>query len=304
MPSRIPSLLVAALLTLAVGATASAQQVRVDPAPPAGTRLVGLEVLVTDLATGRTTAHPLGQHVPLTVGDRVRVELAGSAVIGGSGRRVALPADFAIGGGSWRLELAPTGAGGAVVHAVQPNEVDRGRENRPSHLTFDVRGDYEPPRFTSGTVTFEISPTAAAEAPSERWQRSERLAQHLAHVLLVDSPQVDVGWVERIYQQGTAGTATLAHQLATSAMQSGRLSEVPPWEVTAHLYRHLLGREGTAADLWREDTGFRSNLEMLEERGYATLVAALVESQEFRQRHEMTSLERLPRDRSAVTRPR
>lgn len=304
MPSRIPHLLTAALLTLAVGATASAQQVRIDPAPPAGTRLVGLEVLVTDLATGSTTTHPLGQHVPLTVGDRVRVELAGSAVIDGSGRRVALPADFAIGGGSWRLELAPTTSGGAVVHAVQPNEVDRGRDQRPSHVTFEVRGDYEPARFTSGSVTFEIAPKAAVEAPSERWQHSERLARHLAHVLLVDSPQVEEAWIERIYQQGAAGTATLAHQLATSAMRDGRLREVPPWEVTAHLYRHLLGREGTAADLWREDTGFRSNLAMLEERGYATLVTALIESEEFRQRHGMTNLERLPRDRAVVPRPR
>lgn len=304
MPSRIPSLLTVLGLTLALADVASAQQVRAAPAPPAGTRLLGLEVLVTDLATGRTTVYEPGEHVPLTVGDRVRVELAGSALVDGVGRRVALPASFAIGGGGWRLELASTAAGGAIVHAVQPDEVDRGREGRPSHVTWALQGDYQPPRLTAGSVTFEIARPAADPAPSERWQRSERLARDLAHVLLVEEPEIEESWVEQIYLQGGAGARELARQLAAAALGAGRLREIPPWEVTAHLYRQLLGRDATAAELWRQDPGFRGNIELLEERGYTSLVGALTASEEFAERHALEQLERLPADRALVTRPR
>lgn len=306
MPSRNRLFLPFLGLALAVATVATAQQVR--PAPPAGTRLVALEIVVTDLDTERATTYDAGEHVPLTVGDRVRVEIQGSAVIDGTGRRVALPADFAIGGGSWRLELAPTAGGDAVVHAVQPNEVDRGRENRPSHITFELRGDYEPRRLTSGSVTFEIAPAdqAADQTPttSERWQRSERLTRDLAHVLLVDSPQIEERWIDEVYREGSAGARSLAHQLATSAVRAGRLRDAPPWEVTAHLYRHLLGREGTAAELWREDPGFRDNMELLEERGYQTLVTTLLDSDELSERYELDRFENLPRERGVTTRPR
>lgn len=288
-------------LTIALAATAAAQQVRVGPAPPDGTRLVEVQVLVTDVATNRTTTFELGQHVPLTVGDRVRVELTGSAIVDGSGRRVALPADFTVGGGGWRLDVSPTRQGGVVVHATQPNEVDRGRGDRPSHVQFTLRGNYEPRRFNSGAVTFEIAPRAAAVVPSESWQVSERLARDLAHLLLVDSPSVEQAWIERIERGGEHEARALARQLAASAAQSGRLQATPPWEVTAHLYRHLLGREGTATDFWRQDAGFRGNLELLQERGYPALVDALLASQEFRGRHQ---LDRLPTQPGAIARPR
>jgi hypothetical protein len=285
-------------LTIALAATAAAQQVRVGPAPPDGTRLLDVEVLVTDLATNRTTTYELGQHVPLTVGDRVRIELAGSALVDGTGRRVALPADFTVGGGGRRLGLAPTRQGGVVVHAEQI----AGDDERPSQIRFELRGEYEPPRLAHGFVTFEIAPRAEPQVSAEARQISERVARDLAHVLLVDSPRVETAWIERIEQGGEAEARLLARQLAATASQSGRLREVPPWEVTAHLYRHLLGRQGTAADLWRTDPGFRGNLELLEERGYSALVDAVLASQEFRGRHPFDRLP-LPGGR-AVPRPR
>lgn len=291
MRHPIVPILAALGLAVALAVPAAAQQVRVEPAPPDGTRLVGIEVLVTDLATNRTTTYELGQHVPLAVGDRVRIELAGSAVVDGTGRRVALPADFTEGGGGWRLDLAPTRQGGVVVHAVQPNEADRGRGERPSHIQFDLRTDVEPRRFNTGSVTFEIAPRAAAVETPETRGISEGLARDLAHLLLVDSPRVEPAWVERIERGGENEARALARQLAAQAAQNGRLRDTPPWEVTAHLYRHLLGRQGTAADLWRQDAGFRGNLELLEDRGYPALVDAVLASQEFRGRHQ---LDRLP----------
>lgn len=299
-----PTAFLAALgLALTLAATADAQQVRVGPAPPDGTRLLDVEVLVTDLATNRTQAYALGQHVPLTVGDRVRIDLAGSALIDGTGRRVALPADFTVGGGSWRLEIAPTGEGGVVVQAVQPNEVDRGRGERPSHVQFALRGAYEPRRLTSGSVTFEIEPRAQPQAPAESRRISEQLARDLAHVLYVERPRVEQGWVERIERGGEREVRALARQLAAQAAQNDRLREAPPWEVTAHLYRHLLGRKGSAADLWRQDAGFRENLELLQARGYPALVDAVVASQEFRSRHPFDRLPMAPGER-ARPRPR
>lgn len=299
MQNRSTAFLTALGLTLALAATAAAQQVRVDPAPPDGTRLLDVEVLVTDLATNRTTTYELGQHVPLAAGDRVRVDLVGSALVDGVGRRVALPADFTAGGGGRQLGLAPTREGGIVVHAEQ----NAGDDERPSQIRFDLRGQYEPPRLASGFVTFDIAPRTQPQAPAESRQISERVARDLAHLLLVDSPRLETSWIERIERGGEAEARALARQLAATAAQSGRLREMPPWEVTAHLYRHLLGREGTAADLWRTDAGFRGNIELLRERGYPALVDAVLGSQEFRSRHRFDRLPTLPGER-ARPRPR
>lgn len=294
----IPLPVAAALaLALAAAAVAGAQQVRVEAPPPDGTRLLDVEVLVTDLATNRTVAYDLGEHVPLAEGDRVRVDLVGSALVGGVGRRVALPADWQAGGGGRRLELAPTREGGVVVEAGD------GDDERPSQIRFDLRGDYEPPRLASGFVTFEIAPRGPVTAPSERWQLSERLAADLAHVLLVEDPEVDDNWTARIHDAGLVGARALGRQLAAQAVQEDRLEELPPWEVTAHLYRHLLGRQGTAAELWRRDEGFWDSVELLDERGYATLVDTMLQSRELAERYQLARLDVLPR-RSVVTRPR
>ena len=297
MHRRTTPLLAALGLALAVAAGSAAQQ--------APTRLVGLEVLVTDLATNRTTTYQHGQHVPLRVGDRVRIDFVGSAVVDGAGRRVELPADFEVGGGSWRLEAAPTNRGGVVVRALQPDEADRGRgADRLSHLDYRLRGSFEPPRLASGSVTFEIDPagaspaTPATPAQSARWQLSERLARDLGHVLLVERPTVDENWTARIHDAGLTGARAIGRQLAATAQQQRRLEEMPPWEVTAHLYRHLLGRQGTAADLWRQDEGFWESVELLDSRGYATLVDSLLQSRELAERYELQRLEREPRNRA------
>lgn len=293
--------LVAALaLALAAAVASGAQESRVGAPPPDGSRLLDVEVLVTDLATNRTVAYDLGEHVPLAAGDRVRIDLVGSALVDGVGRRVALPADFTAGGGGHRLGLAPTREGGVVVHAEQA----AGEADRPSQVRFDLRGEYEPARLASGFVTFEVAPRQAVTAPSERWQLSERVARDLAHVLLVDRPHVDENWTARIHDTGLTGARALGRQLAATALQDRRLEEMPPWEVTAHLYRHLLGRQGTAAELWRHDPGFWGSVELLDERGYATLVDTLLQSREFAERYELRRFEALPRSDRPMARPR
>lgn len=300
MQNRSIAFLTALGLTIALAATAAAQRVRVDPAPPDEKRLADVVVLVTDLATNDKTTYALGQHVPLTVGDRVRVELIGSLLVDGAGRSVALPADFTAGGGGRHLGLAPTREGGVVVHAEQ----SAGDDERPSQIRFDLRGQYEPPRFASGFVTFEVAPREAVTAPSERWQLSERLARDLAHVLLVDRPEVDENWTARIHDTGLTGARALGRQLAATALQDRRLEEMPPWEVTAHLYRHLLGRQETAAELWRRDPGFWESVELLDERGYATLVDTLLQSREAAERYQLGRFEVLPRSDRPLARPR
>lgn len=298
----IPTL-AAVALALAAALGAGAQESRVGEPPPDGTRLLDLEIRVTDLATNRTVSYDAGQHVQLTVGDRVRIDLVGSALVGGVGRGVALPADWEVGGGGWRIEATPTAEGGVVVHALRPDSDDRGRPGRLTHVDFDLRGRYEPARFASGGVTLEIAPREEATAPSERWQLSERLASDLAQVLLVDSPQVDENWIARIHDAGLTGARAIGRQLAADALRDRRLEELPPWEVTAHLYRHLLGRQGTAAELWRRDPGFWESVELLDQRGYATLVDTLLQSRELAERYQVQRFEVLPRGR-AVTRPR
>ncbi|HEX6204012.1 MAG TPA: hypothetical protein VF100_13500 [Thermoanaerobaculia bacterium] len=294
--------LAALALALAAAVAAGAQEIRVGPPPPDGTRLLAVEVLVTDLATNRTVAYELGQHVPLSAGDRVRVDLVGSAHVDGAGRRVALPADFTAGGGGRRLGLAPTRQGGVVVHAEQAGGDDGDRQT--AQIRFDLRGQYEPPRLASGFVTFEIAPPAAVAAPSERWQLSERLAHDLGHVLLVERPQVDEAWAVRIHDTGLTGARALGRQLAATALRDRRLEEMPPWEVTAHLYRHLLGRQGTADELWRRDPGFWESVELLDERGYATLVDTLLQSRELAERYQLARFEVLPRGERPIARPR
>jgi hypothetical protein len=261
---------------------------------PAGTRIIVVEVEVSDLETGETDVHPLGEHVPLTVGDRVHVRLRVTGMVSGAGRRIDVPVEYEVGGGNWRIEVQPARNGdGIVVEALRPDEDDRGRPDSRSHVDFRILGDYDvKPRLASGSITFDIDPAAVA-ADDDRREAAEAVARDLAHILYVDDPAVDTVWVDRLDAGGYSAATALARQLAAQAQRSAGLRDAPPWEVTAHLYRHLLGRSGTAEELWRRDPGFRGSMELLAERGYQQLVESVVASPEFRGRDALVRLQEL-----------
>ncbi len=286
------------LALLAMPAVAPALQARLDRAR-AGTAITNPRIEVTDLATRRTTAYDPGRgdQVPLTVGQRVLVRVV-ATVRDSGGRAVEVPADFQVTAGDWRIDVAPRG-GGVVVAALEPNSVDRGKTGSRSQLLYRVRGVQADHHDATGRVTFDIQPTvAAAPAPDTRWQRSTDVARDLA--TLVPSLTFDPAWVQRVYQGGYDGARTLASQLADLAVRRGTYRDLPPTQVLAELYRNLLGREGSSEDLWRQDPGFRANVDVLRDRGLAAMVDSLVTSEEYRQRYDFAGFDVLPTRQDAL----
>ncbi|HEX2252793.1 MAG TPA: hypothetical protein VHQ65_05965 [Thermoanaerobaculia bacterium] len=303
------------VLGLAVGAgpSAAAQKElppqavegRQLPAPAEGTRLLDVQAEVTDLATGRTTRYDIqpADHVPLAVGDRVRVRLVGSAMVDGRARWVELPATFAEAGGSWRLAVQREAASTVLVQAQQPNRADRGKQGGMSQITYELQGRYDVrPQLASGRITFDIEGEQDADevASADRWRRAARVADDLTAILFEESdfePTTDD--VERIYFDGRDGVRDVARRYALEAQRRGLLRDEPPWEVVYNLYENLLGRTTPLGELWDAERGFRGNVERYEEEGYAELVEGIVLSEEFADRYELGTLESMPlRDRT------
>jgi|GEM_PF-5788868 len=280
----------------------------------ADTQIIALKARVTDLDTGREQVIDLDradQHAQIQVGDRVRVDLVGTAIIDGNGVAVQVPADFEIAAGSWRIDIAPSSASSVIVSATQPNSVHRGNPEGRSGVGFEVAGDYDlKPKFRKGRVTFEIADregdfgagTVAEPAetwqPDARWRRAEELADDLAQIDF-NPDGLDRADVQRIYDRGLIGVREVASDMAIKAGRSGAVRARDGADVVAHAYRHLLGRRGTAREIAQADPqGFRNNLELLERRGYGALVTLFVESDEFRRVHDLDSFDDLPRDES------
>lgn len=312
LPSALSilALLAAALLVLPAP-PADAQGLRVGQQDR--TEIINLEARVRYLGSNQVRDYPLdpAQHVQLTVGDHVQVSLVATAIVRNGrnerGVEVNIPATFEVASGSWRIDVAPAGRHQVRVIAQQPNEVHRGNPDSRSSLRYEIQGNYDMrPALRDGRVTFDIAPAEGVAQPSqplpgnpndERWDIAADVAEDLAHVRLeTRTGSVDDYWVERIYLNGYEGVREVARALAAEAVRSGDLRRYSADEVVARLYRHLLHREGTVAQLRAEDpTGFDSNIARLRAEGYESLVRTFIDSQEFRTKHRIERMERLSR---------
>ena len=293
----------AAVLTAALAAPAAAQ-VQADRATvaPAGVKLIDVKAAVTDADTGERRLYDIqpADPVPLRVGERVHVHVVGTAVIGGKGREALLPVRFEEGPGDWRIDTAAYGDHGLTVVARQPNEDDRGREGSFSQVLYTIEGDYDVRRqLAAGRITFDIEEqTASTTDPvvspetRDRWLRAERIAAGLEAIRYGDG-RPDAALVERIYLSGETEIRQIASTFAQDAVRAREIENRAPWDVARHLYHELLGREGSAEELWAADAGFRGNVRLLIDSGYPALVSAIVGSQEFARNHELDALARL-----------
>jgi hypothetical protein len=272
--------------------------------------IVGVEVEVTDLATRKTEVHPFGEHVPLTVGDRVRVGLRATGMVGGVGRRVEVPVEYEEAGADWRIAVERSrDAETVVVEAVGHDHDGRGNAQARAQVAFRIGGHYQiKPRLASGRITFNIERAAGGE-DDDRIGAAEAVAARLSQILYVEDPEVEAAWVDALQARGAAGIPDLARSLAVRAQNSQAMRDAAPWQVAAHLYQQLLGRSDSAAELWEHDPGFRGAVEMLEDDGYAALVATIVASEEFADQPPVRRLSELGGSvfdtrRTAVPRPR
>jgi len=280
----------------------------------APTSIIALAVRVTDLDT-RTTrnykiAPPPAEQIPLEVGDRVRVELTGTAIVNGNGVAVDVPARFEIASGDWRIDMAPAADNAVVVSVQSPNEDHRhGNPDSRSSLAFTVTGNFDlKPAMRNGRITFDIAPTGAAAGSSAhpndaRWNRAEEIAQALSSIRL-DRRPIETTFVERIYNQGTSGIRDVASLLANEVARSGDQQLWQRDDLLARLYRNLLGRQGDTRQIAAADPdGFSNNLRLLDREGYEKLVLSLVSSPEFRQVHDLDSFDDLPANPDVQRRP-
>lgn len=318
MTLRIPTPVAAvlALALLATAAPAAGQTLQDDDldTAAAGTPLIAIHARVTDLDTNQRQAYriepdPVGT-IPLRVGDRVLVELLGTAIINDVGIAVEVPARFEVAAGSWRLGVKASDANSVIVDAQRPDESRRGRDDALSALAYTVIGNYDlKDALREGRITFEIAPRGGLQQPGSsrsvqgeaRWREAEEIARTLSFIRLGEQRQLDDALVERIYLDGYQGVRDVASLLAE---ETANVETFERWEqddLLARLYRHLLDRRGDEQKIADEDPqGFSYNLNLLEREGYRALVLALVGSEEFRRVHDLDDFEAM----SQADRPR
>jgi hypothetical protein len=306
-----PTVTVLALALLATAGPAAGQTLQDDDldTAAAGTPLIAIHARVTDLDTNQREAYrlepdPVGS-IPLRVGDRVRIELVGTAIVDDVGIAVEVPARFEVAAGSWRLGVAASDDNSVIVEAQRPDEARRGRDDALSALAYTVIGNYDlKDALREGRITFEIGPRGGLQQPAPsrpvqgeaRWREAEDIARALSFIRLGEQRQLDDALVERIYVEGYQGVRDVASLLAE---ETANVETFERWEqddLLARLYRHLLERRGDEQKIADEDPqGFRYNLSLLEREGYRALVLALVGSEEFRRVHDLDDFETLPR---------
>lgn len=298
--------LAATLVASLAAVPPAAAQMQVDRAEVAP-QVIDVKAKVTDLdsdVTERYSIHP-AQHVPLRVGDRVRLQVVGTVIRDGRGVEEVLPAEFDVAAGPWRIDLAPAGRDAVIVVARQPNEMLQGgaREGSRSQVGYRVVGDYEmKDLLRAGRITLDITPAPEAEqpAPSDaRWRRASEMADVLSYVLLDEREELPEYYVERIYVNGQRGMQQVAQALARYVVRRGELRGWSDEEVVLHLYRYLLGRRGSDREIFDADPrGVRGNVEMLQNRGYESLIESFVGSPEFRDVHDLAAFQGLEVDPS------
>ena len=292
----------AALAWLA--APAAAAQLRVDPSPSDGVKVITMTARVHYVDGRRTADFEIGSggHVPLVAGDRVRIHMVGTAIEGGRGVERVIPVRFQLSAGSRWADASQDRDGSVLVVAKPVSPDDAGTDGLVNaQLSYAVLGDYDMrDHLRNGFVTFSIRPARGSVGGpvtgSGRWQRAASIGDDVAEIQLAGEGTPN--WVvERIYRNGYQGARDAALELAVQTERTGVLRRWTPQALTAHLYRHLLGRPGSDREIALADRGFDANVRIYQSRGYRALVEVFVDSDEFRRHHDFARIENLPMPR-------
>jgi hypothetical protein len=256
-------------------------------------KIITLQARVTSLNGSTNGSFEIGDGIPAQVGEQLRVELVGTAVVNGAGVPTSVNARFSVAAGGQNLAIVRTGQSWVVINITNASG------NGMAQLAYTTTGDYDiKPGLKSGRITFKIggAPAAAPTATEDRAAKARRLTALLYRAILGEQPsgpqaQADA---DRIFQYGTRGIVEVAAELArrAEAMGRGRAPgdrgyEQVDIERMGSLYRGLLGRQQSNAELWENDGGFRDNVRALHQKGLAAVVQGLVTSDEFRARHHL-----------------
>jgi len=262
------------------------------PAEATPLKIIALQYRLFD-NSGRQRGDVIGVGDPgqVYVGETVRLELVGSAIIGNVGREVPIEARFEVAAGKGAIEIVRTG-GSWVDVAVRG-----GSGNGLAQVGFTVTGNYEMRgKNTFGRLTLEIQNNGSASTGADNgWDASSnqsvRTLTETLYRSILNSPatgreaQIDF---ERIRSGGQQGALEVALALARDADQQGfgrsvlrRGYEDEDIRRAGGLYRSLLRREQSIEEIWRLDRGFQNNVRVLHERGLVSLVDSIVGSEEF-----------------------
>lgn len=268
---------------------------------------------------------PNSEQIPVSVGDRVRLELVGTSIERGSGVERPVNARFSLAASRGVLEIVQSGPNWVVVN------VRSGGGNEIAQLGYSVAGGYDMKgSLSSGRITFQISDDRRSGSSrgnggyrdrydnrrdngdrygrnDDRWNRARELNRMLYRGILNQSPRGDDNRredIDRIYNEGSYGLRTVARDLAREAQRDlpSRMSQDEAVRIMGALYRDLLGRDMSDRELWDRDRGFRGNVDTLRRYGLERIVDVIVGSEEFRSVNRTVEFDRLPRDRDRNSR--
>lgn len=297
--------LAALALTAALPAAAQAtsrQRPRVQPVQQ--TSLIALQARV-DGTSHVYGVSPNAETIPIREGERLRLDLVGTALVNGNGVERTVNAKFHEAAGRGRLDIVQTGPNWVVVQAR--NRGDDGL----AQLAYEVTSNYDMKgSLRTGRITFQIGEGTISTPPvqqTDRWRKSQDLNWRLYTSILNQEPRGTRAEddLNHIYRLGYGGVRDVALELAREANLDNRgLSEADAVAILGDLYRGLLRRNTSDRDLWDSDRGFRGNVQALRDRGLERIVQGIVDSEEFRSVHELyqwgpLAADQLPRDYSS-----
>jgi hypothetical protein len=256
-------------------------------APASAQKVIAVQYKLFD-ANGRQRGDTtgVGESASVTVGETVRIELVGTAIIDGVGEEVPIDATFNVAAGRENIQLGRSGDNWVTVSV-------RGDEGGRAQVGFSVSGDYEMRgRDTSGRVTLEIEGGESDEEGDSASASAEQVTGALYRTILnARLSQGDMqDDIDRIDEEGYRAAVEVAAELAEEAENQGfgrsqrdRGYEAEDIRRVGTLYRGLLKRQQTDQQLWNEDRGFADNVRGLHRNGLEALVQTIVGSQEFQQ---------------------
>jgi hypothetical protein len=258
-------------------------------------KIIALQVRVSSLNGSSNGTFDVGDAIPVQVGEQVRIDLVGTAIVNGAGVETPINARFSVGAGAGNVGIARGGPNWVVVN------VNNAGGNGLAQLAYATTGNYDiKPGLQSGRITLKIGGSGAgAPAPQDvedRAAKARRLNALLYRAILGEppsGPQAQADF-DRIYRNGYRGVVEVADALArrAEAMGRGRAPyergyEQADIERVGGLYRGLLGRQLSNQELWQTDGGFRDNVRALHEKGLVAVVHGLVTSDELISHHRL-----------------
>jgi hypothetical protein len=300
--------IIAAALTMALTAPAlfaqHAQSAPRQTAPrqpqarqqaPQATEVIALQTYVD----GRSETYGVkpAEAIPVRAGERVRINLVGTAIINGNGEERPVNARFSVAAGRDQLDIVRSGPNWVDV------QVGSRKDDGVAQLAYEVTSNYEMKGgLKSGRITFQIG-EGTSSSPGQvgsgygindrdRWNRSQELTAQLYRSILGTEARGDLARedAEHIYDMGLVGVREVALALAEDAgTRYDRLSEDEAVEVLGDLYRGLLRRSGSDSQLWDQDRGFRTNVDTLRRQGFEKMIQVILDASEFRTANDLQS---------------